>query len=305
METKPVKLKRTSPTLHLLLFIVIAAISAAGYLAIIWAGRLRGYDASLLIAARNLGFLLPVLAIFFWLTRKQRFRGEMLILTSAIFLFAVGMLMQFRLFSDPEYGAGSIYILSKQTLDNLHARAVPDSVTNKLKGLENKEYEDPLAFENSLKKVLGEEDAAKFTRSIVRAARVSEKPRERRVKDQAVRLLNIQTAYDDQKKAFMFGSANAVPKEPPKQGNDSGVSVGGMLTSANTYIPIAALLALVAAFLIFKEDKNLLWFQKHSLIIGLATLVPFAILVLLFSAEGKFLGQTTPWEAVKILFLFS
>jgi len=57
-------------------------------------------------------------------------------------------------------------------------------------------------------------------------------------------------------------------------------------------------------FALFKGDKTLLWFQKHAIIFGLATLIPFAIVVLL-SHEGKFLGQTTPWEGVKILFLLS
>jgi cell division protein FtsW (lipid II flippase) len=240
MESKNQNLKRTSPTLHLLMIAAIAALSTVGYLAIIWAGNLRGYDASFLIAARNLAFLLPVFAIFFWLTRKQRFRGEMLLLTATVFLFAIGMLMQFRLFADPEYGA-----------------------------------------------------------------RGANKGEERRAKAQAIRLLNIQTAYDDEKKIFMFGSVNAVPTEAANQTEDSGRSIFSILTSKNTYIPLAAMLALVAGFLIFKEDKNLLWLQKHSLIIGLATLVPFAVLVLAFSAEGKFLGQTTPWEGVKILFLLS
>jgi cell division protein FtsW (lipid II flippase) len=240
MESKNQNLKRTSPTLHLLMIAVIAGLAMVGYLAIIWASNLRGYDASYLVAARNLAFLLPVFGIFFWLTRKQKFRGEMLLLTATVFLFAVGMLMQFRLFADPEYGA-----------------------------------------------------------------RGTNKGEERRAKAQAVRLLNIQTAYDDEKKTFMFGSPNAVPKEAGNQTEESGSSLLRILTSKNTYIPLVAMVALVAGFLIFKEDKNLLWLQKHSLIIGLATLVPFAILVLLFSAEGKFLGQTTPWEGVKILFLLS
>jgi cell division protein FtsW (lipid II flippase) len=164
----------------------------------------------------------------------------MLLLTAAVFLFSVGMVMQFRLFADPEYGA-----------------------------------------------------------------RGAEKGEERRAKAQAVRLLNIQTGYDDEKKIFMFGSVNAVPKEAGSPDEAGGRTIFSLLTSKNTYIPLVAMLALVAGFLFFKEDKNLLWLQKHSLIIGLATLVPFAILVLLFSAEGKFLGQTTPWEGVKILFLLS
>ena len=144
MEKNPLKWKRTSPTLHLLLLGVIFLLAGAGYFAIIWSGDLRGYEASKLVAARYLCLLLPVFVIFFWLTRKQRFRGEMMILTAAIFLFAVGGLMQFRLFADPEYGA-----------------------------------------------------------------RGTAKSLERREKAQAVRLYNIQTAYDDEKKAHKVNIQNA------------------------------------------------------------------------------------------------
>ena len=79
-------------------------------------------------------------------------------------------------------------------------------------------------------------------------------------------------------------------------------SLGDILRSVNTYIPIAALLAMAGCFRLFKSEKFLLWFQRHALIVGLATLVPFGIVVLI-SQEGKFLGQTTPWEGAKILFL--
>jgi len=212
-----------------------------GYVAVIWSGGLRGYNPSRTVAARDIAFLVPTGAVFFWLTRRQRFRGEMLVLTAAIFLFAFGQLMQYRLFSDPEYGA-----------------------------------------------------------------RGPARSKAREAKAQTVRLLNIQTGYDDGKKAFMFGSPSAVPSKPAVAKLPVyEYSFGDILKSANTYIPIAAFLFMAIAFQVFKNDTVLLWLQRHALIIGLATLLPFAILVLAFSAEGKFLGQTTPWEGVKILFLVS
>jgi cell division protein FtsW (lipid II flippase) len=231
---------RTRPSLHLLMLILIFGVALVGYVAVIWSGEIRGYEASKIVAARDLALLVPLLTVFFWLTRGQRFRGEMILLTAAIFLFSFGQLMQFRLFSDPEYGA----------------------------------------------------------RGAARA-------KAREAKAQTVRLLNIETGYDNEKKTFMFGSPAAVPKV-------AGVerlavyeySLKDILTSVNTYIPIAALLAMAAGFRLFKSDKFLLWFQRHALILGVATLVPFGIAVLL-SQEGKFLGQTTPWEGVKILFLLS
>lgn len=241
VESTRAHVARTSPSLHLLMFIVIFGAAVVGYVAVIWSGEIRGYQPSKIVAARDLALFVPVLGFFFWLTREQRFRGEMLLLTAAIFLFTVGLLMQFRLFSDPEYGA-----------------------------------------------------------------RGAARSKAREAKAQTVRLLNIETAYDDEKKTFMFGSPDAVPKKPGTERLPVyEYSLKDILISVNTYIPIAALFAMAVGFRLFRSDRFLLWFQRHALILGLATLVPFGIVVLIFSQEGKFLGQTTPWEGVKILFLLS
>ena len=240
MEGMKIRTGRTKPSLHLLMFLVIFGAALVGYVAVIWSGDIRGYEASKIVAARDLALLIPILAVFFWLTRSQRFRGEMIVLTAAVFLFAVGQVIQYRLFSDPEYGA----------------------------------------------------------RGVTRT-----KAREQ--KAQTIRLLNIQTGYDDEKKAFMFGPSAVVPKTPGFQNPEAAeYSIWDMLTSVNTYIPIVALLAMAGCFVLFKSETVLLWLQRHALLIGVATLVPFG-LVVLRSDEGKFLGQTTPWEGVKILFLLS
>jgi cell division protein FtsW (lipid II flippase) len=240
MESTKKRNGRTKPSLHLLMFLVIFGAAMVGYVAVIWSGDIRGYEPSKIVAARDLALLIPILAIFFWLTRSQRFRGEMIVLTAAVFLFAVGQVIQFRLFSDPEYGA-----------------------------------------------------------------RGATRTKAREQKAQTVRLLNIQTGYDNEKKAFMFGPSAVVPKTPGFQNPEpTRYSMFDMLSSVNTYIPICALLAMAAGFALFKSEKVLLWLQRHALLIGVATLVPFA-LVVLRSDEGKFFGQTTPWEGVKILFLLS
>lgn len=240
MERSNGRPARTRPSLHLLMFILIFGVALVGYVAVIWSGEIRGYEPSKIVAARDLALLVPVLAVFFWMTREQRFRGEMIALTAALFLFTFGQLMQFRLFSDPEYGA-----------------------------------------------------------------RGSVRTKAREAKAQTVRLLNIETGYDDEKKTFMFGSATAVPKTPGVQRIPVYEhSMKDIFTSVNTYIPIAALLAMAVCYRLFRSDQFLLWFQRHALILGLATLVPFGIVVLI-SQEGKFLGQTTPWEGVKVLFLLS
>jgi hypothetical protein len=210
-----------------------------GYVAVIWSGGLRGYSPSRTVAARDIAFLFPIIAAFLAYSQAA-VQGRDDAAYGGCFLFVFGQLTQYRLFSDPEYGA----------------------------------------------------------RGAARA-------KAREAKAQTVRLLNIETGYDDEKKTFMFGSPSAVPRKAvPVQPVDE-YSIGDLLTSVNTYIPLAAFFLMGVAFRAFTKDDVLLWLQRHALLIGLATLLPFAVLVVAFSDEGKFLGQTTPWEGVKILFLVS
>src|SRR2546423_2232112 len=240
MQTLTPKISRTSPSLNLLLIAAIFVACIIGYVAIIWSGRLHGYDPSKTVAARDLALFIPIVALFFWMTRQQRHRGEMLLLTAAVLLFAAGLLMQFRLFSDPEYGA--------RGADRVKAR----------------EY-----------------------------------------KAQTVRLLNVETGYGDDKKTALFGSPDKVPEKPAV--NQLPVyerSFFDVLKSVNTWLPIFGLLAFAAGYRLFRNHRVLLWFPSHALIIGIATMIPFAIVAFL-SEEGKFMGQTTPWEGVKVFFLLS
>ena len=238
IETKS---QRTSPSLHLLALGVILALELIGFVAIVWAAEVKGYHPSKLAAGRSLALFIPMIAVFLWLMRRQRYRGEIMIFTAAAFLFGFGLVMQYRLFSDPEY-----------------------------------------------------------------SSRGAQRGKAREEKAQTVRLLNVKTGYDDEKKRFMFGSAEAVPEELPAPARQAPArSFFEILASVNTFIPIAALLALMLGFIVFKNDRVLLWLQRRALMVGLATMIPFAVLVLGFSEEGKFLGQTTPWEPVKIVFLLS
>ncbi len=233
--------QRTSPSLHLLALGVILVIESIGFVALVWAAETKGYHPSKLTAARSLALFIPILVVFFWLMRRQRYRGEVMLFTAAAFLFGFGLVMQYRLFADPEYNS-----------------------------------------------------------------RGAQRGQAREVKAQTVRLLNIRTGYDEEKRRFMFGSLEAVPAELPAPARKAPArSFFEILTSVNTFIPLAALVAMMSAFILFKNDRVLLWIQRRSLLIGLTTMIPFAVLVLVFSEEGKFLGQTTPWEPVKIVFLLS
>ena len=90
---------------HLLIILLIVAFEVVGYVAVFRSAQLRGYEPSLVQAARDLLLYVPAVALLFWLSRSQRFAGNWTLYTAAILLFSVGLLVQFRLYSDPEYGS--------------------------------------------------------------------------------------------------------------------------------------------------------------------------------------------------------
>ncbi|MCC6745151.1 MAG: FtsW/RodA/SpoVE family cell cycle protein [Acidobacteria bacterium] len=225
------------PSLHLLLVASMSLVALAAHAAVISAGALRGFDPSVVVAVRNVALFVPLVGVVLWLGRSQRYRGSMVLYSAAVLLFTLGLSVQYRLFTDPEYGA---------------------------RGIERREA--------------------------------------REAKAQTIRYLNIRTGYSDEKKAAIFGSTQ-VPDPPPADARASEYSIGDILTSTNTWIPLIGLAGFCVAFRLFRSDNFLLWLQRHTMTIALATLLPFALAVIVFSSEGKFLGQTTPWEPVKIVFL--
>jgi hypothetical protein len=90
---------------HLLLLLLIVLLQIAGYTAIHRAGLLRGYETSTIGAARDLLMYVPIIALLLWLSRVMRFSGNWVLFTAAVVLFSVGLLIQYRLYSDPEYNS--------------------------------------------------------------------------------------------------------------------------------------------------------------------------------------------------------
>jgi cell division protein FtsW (lipid II flippase) len=88
---------------HLFILLLIVILTAIGHYAIHYGALIRGYETSSLTAYRNLGllFLLAVLPVF--LARFAKFQGNWTLYTSAVLLFSIGLTVQYRLFSDPEY----------------------------------------------------------------------------------------------------------------------------------------------------------------------------------------------------------
>ncbi|HVG39083.1 MAG TPA: FtsW/RodA/SpoVE family cell cycle protein [Pyrinomonadaceae bacterium] len=121
-------------------------------------------------------------------------------------------------------------------------------------------------------------------------------------KTQTLRLRYIDQYYDAEKKRMM-GLLNATPASTSApEIRRSNYTVGSVLTSTYTWVPLFAFFAFAVAYRFCIGDAFLLWLQKHSFIIVLLTLVPLVAAVATSSA-GKSLGNMTPWEPSKIPFL--
>jgi len=88
---------------HILILLLIVALTAIAHYSIHYGALIRGYETSFLTAGRNL-FLLFLLAITpIFLARFAKYKGNWTLYTTAILLFSIGLTVQYRLFSDPEY----------------------------------------------------------------------------------------------------------------------------------------------------------------------------------------------------------
>ncbi len=82
---------------------MIVILTAISHYSIHYGALIRGYDTSMATAGRNL-LLLSLLAVIpIILKRFVRFDGNWTLYTSAVLLFSIGLTVQYRLFSDPEY----------------------------------------------------------------------------------------------------------------------------------------------------------------------------------------------------------
>ena len=88
---------------HFFILVLIVIVTAISHYSIYYGALIRGYETSPLTAFRNLGLLsfLAVLPIF--LKHVFKFKGNWTIYTAAVLLFSIGLTIQYRLFSDPEY----------------------------------------------------------------------------------------------------------------------------------------------------------------------------------------------------------
>jgi cell division protein FtsW (lipid II flippase) len=88
---------------HFFILALIVALTAIAHYSIHYGALIRGYETSWLTAGRNI-ILLGLLAILpIFLKRFAGFQGNWTLYTSAILLFSIGLTVQYRMFSDPEY----------------------------------------------------------------------------------------------------------------------------------------------------------------------------------------------------------
>ena len=77
--------------------------TAVSHYSIYYGGLIRGYETSWFTAARNVGLLTVLALLPIFLKKFTKFQGSWTLYTSAVLLFSIGLTVQYRLFSDPEY----------------------------------------------------------------------------------------------------------------------------------------------------------------------------------------------------------
>src|SRR2546423_14396467 len=123
---------------HLLIILLIVCLQIAGYVAIHRAGLLHGYETSIIGAVRDLLMFVPIIGLVLWLSRAKRYAGNWILFTTAVLLFSIGMLIQYRLYSDPEYNTRDKAAAREQKMEALRMRYIMenyDPVKKQLMGL--------------------------------------------------------------------------------------------------------------------------------------------------------------------------
>ena len=88
---------------HFFILVLIVILTAISHYSIYYGGLIRGYETSWITGVRNI-VLLGLLTILPVLLKKVvKFNGNWTLYTTCVLLFSIGLTVQYRLFSDPEY----------------------------------------------------------------------------------------------------------------------------------------------------------------------------------------------------------
>jgi cell division protein FtsW (lipid II flippase) len=123
---------------QLIVLLALVAIEVTGYYAIHRAALIRGYETSFIGAVRDLLIYLPLLVLAFWISIVTKFKGNWVLFVTAILLFSFGLLVQYRLYSDPEYNARNKAAARQEKTNTLRMRYINenyDAAKRQLMGL--------------------------------------------------------------------------------------------------------------------------------------------------------------------------
>ena len=112
---------------HLFVLLALVGVEIVGYIAIRRSALIRGYETSLIGAIRDLMIYLPLIVMALWLSIGRKFKGNWTLYTTAIVLFSIGLLAQYRLYSDPEYNAKSKAVARQEKTDTLRMRYINEN----------------------------------------------------------------------------------------------------------------------------------------------------------------------------------
>lgn len=94
---------KSRPSSHFLIIILVAAVTAAAHYAVSYGALIRGYETSWFTGVRNIGLIIVLSFVPILLSRVAKYKGSYTFFTAAVVLFSIGLTIQYRLFSDPEY----------------------------------------------------------------------------------------------------------------------------------------------------------------------------------------------------------
>src|SRR5512132_2554387 len=123
---------------HLFIILLLLILEVVAYWGVHRAALLRGYETSIIGAVRDLLMFVPLCILVIWLSRFMRYSGNWILFTAAVMLFSVGLLIQYRLYSDPEYNARNKAEARQAKMEALRTRYIIenyDPVKKQLMGL--------------------------------------------------------------------------------------------------------------------------------------------------------------------------
>ncbi|MBX3244246.1 MAG: FtsW/RodA/SpoVE family cell cycle protein [Acidobacteria bacterium] len=94
---------RNRTSSHFFILVLITVLTAISHYAIYYGGLIRGYETSFDTGIRNILLLATFAILPIFLKHVFKFSGNWTLYTTAILLFSIGLTVQYRLFSDPEY----------------------------------------------------------------------------------------------------------------------------------------------------------------------------------------------------------